>query len=106
MPFSNVNCYLIQFYFKWLRLTDAFSVCVLQPGKLAEAFKYFVQGMGYSEYCSSIMSPSHSTSVSDVTLDLCIFMVWLCPSVDMLYVICCMACLLKSLCLRMSHQSN
>lgn len=21
-----------------------------QPGKLAEAFKYFVQGMGYSEY--------------------------------------------------------
>uniref|UniRef100_A0A8C7U2Z8 Ndrg family member 3b n=1 Tax=Oncorhynchus mykiss TaxID=8022 RepID=A0A8C7U2Z8_ONCMY len=25
---------------------------VIQPGKLAEAFKYFIQGMGYSEYCS------------------------------------------------------
>lgn len=25
---------------------------LLKPGKLAEAFKYFVQGMGYSEYRS------------------------------------------------------
>lgn len=27
---------------------DFFSLCS-QPGKLAEAFKYFVQGMGYSK---------------------------------------------------------
>lgn len=25
---------------------------ILQPGKLTEAFKYFLQGMGYSEYTS------------------------------------------------------
>lgn len=25
---------------------------VLQPGKLTEAFKYFLQGMGYSKYSS------------------------------------------------------
>lgn len=24
-----------------------------QPGKLTEAFKYFIQGMGYSEYSCS-----------------------------------------------------
>ena len=28
----------------------AFSPFLLQPAKLAEAFKYFVQGMGYSKY--------------------------------------------------------
>ena len=27
-----------------------FHSFLLQPAKLAEAFKYFVQGMGYSEY--------------------------------------------------------
>lgn len=27
--------------------------CPLQPGKLTEAFKYFLQGMGYSEYIST-----------------------------------------------------
>lgn len=34
-----------------------FFVClfVFQPGKLAEAFKYFVQGMGYSEYLLNIL---------------------------------------------------
>uniref|UniRef100_A0A4W5K5N5 Protein NDRG2 n=1 Tax=Hucho hucho TaxID=62062 RepID=A0A4W5K5N5_9TELE len=53
------------FYFKWLRLTDVFSVCVLQPGKLAEAFKYFVQGMGYMPTASMtrlVRSRTHSTS--------------------------------------------
>lgn len=34
--------------FPWLSLSSLSSV--LQPGKLTEAFKYFVQGMGYSEY--------------------------------------------------------
>lgn len=29
------------------------SPLVLQPAKLAEAFKYFVQGMGYSKYRTS-----------------------------------------------------
>lgn len=29
-----------------------FFFLLLKPGKLAEAFKYFVQGMGYSEYLS------------------------------------------------------
>lgn len=29
----------------------------LQPGKLTEAFKYFLQGMGYSKYTS--LTPSH-----------------------------------------------
>uniref|UniRef100_A0A8C7HFQ3 Protein NDRG2 n=1 Tax=Oncorhynchus kisutch TaxID=8019 RepID=A0A8C7HFQ3_ONCKI len=48
-----------------------FSVCVLQPGKLAEAFKYFIQGMGYSDLgCAMptasmtrlVRSRTHSTS--------------------------------------------
>lgn len=32
--------------------TDYLSPCFcsLQPGKLTEAFKYFIQGMGYSKY--------------------------------------------------------
>lgn len=33
--------------FKFLCKPDVF---VFQPGKLTEAFKYFLQGMGYSEY--------------------------------------------------------
>uniref|UniRef100_A0A674AS03 Ndrg family member 3b n=1 Tax=Salmo trutta TaxID=8032 RepID=A0A674AS03_SALTR len=56
---------VVGFYFKRLRLTDAFSVCVLQPGKLAEAFKYFVQGMGYMPTASMtrlVRSRTHSTS--------------------------------------------
>lgn len=28
-----------------------------QPGKLTEAFKYFLQGMGYSKYASSVPRP-------------------------------------------------
>uniref|UniRef100_A0A8C8J9B8 Protein NDRG2 n=1 Tax=Oncorhynchus tshawytscha TaxID=74940 RepID=A0A8C8J9B8_ONCTS len=42
-----------------------FSVCVLQPGKLAEAFKYFIQGMGYMPTASMtrlVRSRTHSTS--------------------------------------------
>uniref|UniRef100_A0A8C7D1A0 Ndrg family member 3b n=1 Tax=Oncorhynchus kisutch TaxID=8019 RepID=A0A8C7D1A0_ONCKI len=42
-----------------------FSVCVLQPGKLAEAFKYFVQGMGYMPTASMtrlVRSRTHSAS--------------------------------------------
>uniref|UniRef100_A0A8C9U404 Ndrg family member 3a n=1 Tax=Scleropages formosus TaxID=113540 RepID=A0A8C9U404_SCLFO len=35
---------------------DLFASSLPQPGKLAEAFKYFVQGMGYSEY-STCPSP-------------------------------------------------
>lgn len=31
-------------------LQPYFSLSLLQPAKLAEAFKYFVQGMGYSKY--------------------------------------------------------
>lgn len=37
-----------------------------QPGKLAEAFKYFVQGMGYSKY-----SHSHLLSVYGVKASSC-----------------------------------
>lgn len=37
----------------YIGLTVFFSP---QPGKLAEAFKYFVQGMGYSEYCLMFLS--------------------------------------------------
>lgn len=29
---------------------NTLSLSLLQPAKLAEAFKYFVQGMGYSKY--------------------------------------------------------
>lgn len=32
-----------------LSLSSAHSALSLQPGKLTEAFKYFLQGMGYSE---------------------------------------------------------
>uniref|UniRef100_A0A8C7CVI8 Protein NDRG2 n=1 Tax=Oncorhynchus kisutch TaxID=8019 RepID=A0A8C7CVI8_ONCKI len=44
---------------------NTFSVCVLQPGKLAEAFKYFVQGMGYMPTASMtrlVRSRTHSAS--------------------------------------------
>uniref|UniRef100_A0A8C7TTQ2 Ndrg family member 3b n=1 Tax=Oncorhynchus mykiss TaxID=8022 RepID=A0A8C7TTQ2_ONCMY len=60
-----LNCYFIQFYFKWLHFNGMFSVCVLQPGKLAEAFKYFIQGMGYMPTASMtrlVRSRTHSTS--------------------------------------------
>uniref|UniRef100_A0A8C9R1R4 Protein NDRG2 n=1 Tax=Scleropages formosus TaxID=113540 RepID=A0A8C9R1R4_SCLFO len=42
---------------------DLFASSLPQPGKLAEAFKYFVQGMGYSEY-STCPSPLDSGSLS------------------------------------------
>lgn len=34
-------------------------VLFFQPGKLTEAFKYFLQGMGYSEYISPLGSVLH-----------------------------------------------
>jgi len=34
----------------YLQPLTSFFLSLLQPAKLAEAFKYFVQGMGYSEY--------------------------------------------------------
>lgn len=44
--FSTNRVSLLHF---WL-LTSLCHVICRQPGKLAEAFKYFVQGMGYSKY--------------------------------------------------------
>jgi hypothetical protein len=37
------------------------SPTLLQPGKLTEAFKYFLQGMGYSKYTSTHLSRGGDT---------------------------------------------
>lgn len=42
----------------------------LQPGKLTEAFKYFIQGMGYSKYSRHAMSICHlGEGKSSTTID-------------------------------------
>uniref|UniRef100_A0A8C8JR50 Protein NDRG3 n=1 Tax=Oncorhynchus tshawytscha TaxID=74940 RepID=A0A8C8JR50_ONCTS len=51
-----LNCYFIQF-----------SVCVLQPGKLAEAFKYFIQGMGYIPHVLLSHVSSESVPTASMT---------------------------------------
>ena len=45
---------------------------VLQPGKLTEAFKYFLQGMGYSKYTSTPPCPRDWGAGSKLGLTLCL----------------------------------
>lgn len=41
--------------------SEHFVSILLQPGKLTEAFKYFLQGMGYSKYTSTLgKGPAHT----------------------------------------------
>lgn len=41
-------------------ITVCACLALLQPGKLTEAFKYFLQGMGYSEYSPPALPPETS----------------------------------------------
>lgn len=41
----------------WQPITARACPPFLQPGKLTEAFKYFLQGMGYSKYVSTLPRP-------------------------------------------------